>query len=33
MEPEAKWDALGRQVSRAWKSEKSAVKVLTKMRR
>ena len=30
---DARWDALARQVSRAWKSEKSAVKVLTKMRR
>ncbi len=30
---EARWDTLARQVSHAWKSEKSAVEVLTEMRR
>jgi len=30
---EARWDALARQVSHAWKGEKSAVEVLTEMRR
>ena len=30
---DARWDALARQVSRAWKSEKSAVELLTEMRR
>jgi len=29
---DARWDALARQVSRAWKSEKRAVEVLTEMR-
>jgi shikimate 5-dehydrogenase len=30
---EARWDALARRVSRAWKSEKGAVELLTEMRR
>lgn len=30
---DARWDALARQVGRAWKSEKSAVELLTEMRR
>jgi len=30
---EARWDALAQKVSRAWKSEKSAVEILTEMRR
>ena len=30
---DARWDALARQVSHAWKSEKSAVELLTEMRR
>ena len=30
---DARWDALARQVSRAWKSEKSAVESLIEMRR
>jgi antitoxin (DNA-binding transcriptional repressor) of toxin-antitoxin stability system len=30
---EARWDALARQVGRAWKSEKSAVEILSEMRR
>ena len=30
---EARWDALARRVSQAWKSEKSAVELLTEMRR
>lgn len=29
---EARWDTLARQVSKAWKSEKSAVELLTDMR-
>ena len=29
---DARWDALARQVSRAWKSENSAVQLLTEMR-
>jgi hypothetical protein len=30
---DARWDALARQVSQAWNSEKSAVELLTEMRR
>jgi len=30
---EARWDALARQVSDAWQSEKSAVELLSEMRR
>jgi len=30
---EARWDALAQEVSRAWKSDKSAVEILTEMRR
>ena len=30
---EMRWDALTRRVSQAWKSEKSAVEILTEMRR
>jgi hypothetical protein len=30
---DARWDALARQVGRAWKSEKSAVELLSEMRR
>lgn len=30
---EARWDALAQKVSRAWKSEKGAVEILTEMRR
>ena len=30
---DAHWDALARQVSQAWNSEKSAVELLTEMRR
>jgi hypothetical protein len=30
---EARWDALAQQVSEAWRSEKSAVEILTEMRR
>ena len=30
---DARWDSLARQVGRAWKSEKSAVELLTEMRR
>jgi len=30
---EARWDALAQEVSRAWKSDKSAVEILTGMRR
>ena len=30
---EARWDALARQVSEAWQSEKSAVELLSEMRR
>jgi len=30
---EARWDALAREVSRAWKSNKSAVEILMEMRR
>jgi antitoxin (DNA-binding transcriptional repressor) of toxin-antitoxin stability system len=30
---DARWDALARQVSRAWKSEKSALELPTDMRR
>jgi hypothetical protein len=30
---EARWDALAQKVSRAWKSDKSAVEILTEMRR
>ena len=30
---EARWDALAQKVSRAWKSEKSAVEILSEMRR
>jgi antitoxin (DNA-binding transcriptional repressor) of toxin-antitoxin stability system len=30
---DARWDALARQVSRAWKSEESAVELPTEMRR
>jgi hypothetical protein len=30
---DARWDALARQVSRAWKSERSALELLTDMRR
>ena len=30
---EDQWDALARKVSRAWKSDKSAVETLTEMRR
>jgi hypothetical protein len=30
---EARWDALAQQVSDAWQSEKSAVELLTEMRR
>jgi hypothetical protein len=30
---EARWDALAQQVSEAWKSEKSAVELLSEMRR
>ena len=30
---EARWDALARQVSQAWKSDRSAVELLTEMRR
>jgi antitoxin (DNA-binding transcriptional repressor) of toxin-antitoxin stability system len=30
---EARWDALARQVSQAWKSEKGAVELLSEMRR
>lgn len=30
---EARWDALARQVGDAWQSEKSAVEILTEMRR
>lgn len=30
---EARWDALARQVSDAWQSEKSAVEILSEMRR
>jgi antitoxin (DNA-binding transcriptional repressor) of toxin-antitoxin stability system len=30
---DTRWDALARQVSQAWKNEKSAVELLTEMRR
>ncbi len=30
---DARWDALARQVSQAWNSEKNAVELLTEMRR
>jgi hypothetical protein len=30
---DARWDALARQVSQAWNSDKSAVELLTEMRR
>jgi antitoxin (DNA-binding transcriptional repressor) of toxin-antitoxin stability system len=30
---EARWDALTQRVSQAWKSDKSAVEILTEMRR
>jgi hypothetical protein len=30
---EARWDALARKVSQAWKSDRSAVEILTEMRR
>jgi antitoxin (DNA-binding transcriptional repressor) of toxin-antitoxin stability system len=30
---DARWDALARRVSQAWKSEKSAVEILSEMRR
>jgi len=30
---EARWDALTQKVSQAWKSDKSAVEILTEMRR
>lgn len=30
---EARWDALAQQVSAAWQSEKSAIELLTEMRR
>lgn len=30
---EARWDALAEEISRAWKSDKSAVEVLAEMRR
>ena len=30
---EARWDALAQKVSRAWKSDKSAVEILAEMRR
>ena len=30
---EARWDALAQKVSRAWRSDKSAVEILTEMRR
>ena len=30
---EARWDALARQVSHAWRNEKGAVELLTEMRR
>jgi hypothetical protein len=30
---EARWDALAEEVGRAWKSEKSAVEILSEMRR
>jgi hypothetical protein len=30
---EARWDALAQKVSQAWKSDKSAVEILTEMRR
>ena len=30
---EARWDALAQKVSRAWKSNKSVVEILTEMRR
>jgi prevent-host-death family protein len=29
----AEWDALAQKISRAWKSDKSAVEILTEMRR
>ena len=30
---EAQWDALAQKISQAWKSDKSAVEILTEMRR
>ena len=30
---EARWDALARQVSQTWKSDQSAIEILTEMRR